>query len=360
MIQRDTASTEASLATRRFLRDHPDWLDVVRACVVEATRCRGEFAGAWVLREAKKSGRDWLPNLRPLVSSGILRRTDVARGGRRAYYAMPDIEGVKMALMDVERQLNEAATEALANAMYRYTFGIIGDGKGGSPGRSLGTGVGVYWQGCYLIVTAAHTMEETPDERLSFLLPDTSLVVESSGVSTERQAVRVRKAFQLENPHPLLSENDEDLAAFLLEQQVHEEGRSHFYHLDESCSAPATAKQVGLLGYAGATRVSVGTNFMATPYVTFGEMASLLPRESKARISINYVVPQNVDPHGLSGSGAWIQTEETGGTFWTPRISLVGLVTEHDPQRQLLTGYRIEQIVQFLRTKEQWIRVKAK
>jgi len=360
MIQRDTVPTDADLATRRFLKDHPDWLDVVRACVVEATRSRGEFAGAWVLREAKKSGRDWLPNLRPLVSSGILRRTDVARGGRRAYYVMPDIKGVKMALMDVERQLNEAATEALANAMYRYTFGIIGSGKGGSPARTLGTGVGVYWQGRYLILTASHTMQETPDERVSFLLPDTSLVVESSDVSTERQAVRVRKAFQLENPHALLAEDDEDLAAFLLEHQMHEEGRSHFYHLDESFATPETATQVGLLGYAGATRLSVGTNFMATPYVTFGEMANLLSPESKTHMSITYAVPRNVDPHGLSGSGAWIQTERTEGVVWTPKISLVGLVTEHDPQRHVLTGYRVEEIVQFLKTKGQWIRPSAK
>ena len=360
MMPHSAARTEGHLAARRFLRDHPDWLDVVRACVVEATRCRGEFAGAWVLREAKKSGRDWLPNLRPLVACGILQRTDVARGGRRAYYVMPDIEGVKTALMDVDRQLNEAATEALANAMYRYTFGIIGDAKGGSPRRSLGTGVGVYWQGCYLIVTAAHTMEGTPDERVSFLLPDTSLVVESSGVSTEDQAVRVRKAFQLESPQPLLAEKGEDLAAFLLEQQMQEEGRSHFYHVDESNVTPATATQVGLLGYTGATRISVGANFMATPYVTFGEMVNRLPGQSGGQMPISYPVPQNVDPHGLSGSGVWTQVEKADGIIWTPRISLIGLVTEYDSVGQLLTGYRIEEIVQFLRTKEQWIRAKAK
>jgi hypothetical protein len=43
--------------------------------------------------------------------------------------------------------INEAATEALANAMYRYTFGIVG--VGGSGSQSLGTGVGVFWKGTY-------------------------------------------------------------------------------------------------------------------------------------------------------------------------------------------------------------------
>lgn len=92
--------TDGYVATRRFLRDHPKWLDVVAACVVEANRCNGEFAGAWALNEAKKSGRSWFPNLRPLVSYGILRRTDVTRGGRRAYYVMLDIQGVGTALKE--------------------------------------------------------------------------------------------------------------------------------------------------------------------------------------------------------------------------------------------------------------------
>lgn len=92
--------TEGYIATRRFLRDHPKWLDVVAACIVEANRCKGEFAGAWALNEAKKSGRIWFPNLRPLVSYGILQRTDVTRGGRRAYYVMLDIPGVDMALKE--------------------------------------------------------------------------------------------------------------------------------------------------------------------------------------------------------------------------------------------------------------------
>jgi hypothetical protein len=359
-MKRGPTTTPGYVAAKRFLRDRPNWLDVVRACVVEATRCKGEFAGAWVLAEAKKSGRDWLPNLRPLVSCGILRRTDVAQGGRRAYYLMSDIEGVKMALMDVERQLNEAATEALANAMYQYTFGIIGDGKSGAPRRSLGTGIGIQWQGCYLILTAAHTMERTPDDRVSFLLPDTSLVFEGSGVSTQPQPVRIRKSFQLENPQPLLGENGEDLAAFLLQEQMQEEGRSHFYHLDESHVTPLATKQVGLLGYSGATRLPLGANFMATPYVTFGEIVELLPREPKPQMFISYPVRQNVDPHGLSGSGAWIQTEKAEGRVWTPKISLVGLVVEYDSQRQVLSGYSVEELIKFLNTKNQWMCTKGK
>ena len=88
------------VATKGFLRDNPGWVPIVRACLAEARRCKGEFAGAWVLHEAQKSGVNWFPNLRPLSASGILRRIDVTRGGGRAYYLMLDPDGVEEALRD--------------------------------------------------------------------------------------------------------------------------------------------------------------------------------------------------------------------------------------------------------------------
>ena len=90
------------VAATRFLRDHPEpnWLIVLKACVKEARRTKEiGFAGAWVLREAQQAtGVRWFPNLRPLVSAGILRRTEVSRGGKRAYYVMIDPDGVEEAL----------------------------------------------------------------------------------------------------------------------------------------------------------------------------------------------------------------------------------------------------------------------
>ena len=88
------------VATTRFLRDFPDWAPTLRACLAEARRT-GEngFAGAWALQEAKRTSNvRWFPNLRPLVSAGILERRDVTRGGRRAYYVMLDPDGVEGAI----------------------------------------------------------------------------------------------------------------------------------------------------------------------------------------------------------------------------------------------------------------------
>lgn len=96
----ENQNSKGYITTKRFLRDYPEWLVVVGACLVEAKRCNGEFAGSWVLQEAKKEGVNWFPNLRPLVSAGILKRTDLTHGGRRAYYLMIDPEGVKEALQE--------------------------------------------------------------------------------------------------------------------------------------------------------------------------------------------------------------------------------------------------------------------
>jgi len=98
----EKSKTDGYIAAKRFLRDYPQWLLILKASVIEAERTKGEFAGAWVLEEAKKMGVGWFPNLRPLVSSGILERTGIARGGRRAYYLMRDVEGVKEAVRELQ------------------------------------------------------------------------------------------------------------------------------------------------------------------------------------------------------------------------------------------------------------------
>ena len=256
--------------------------------------------------------------------------------------------------------VNEAATEALANAMYRYSFGIIGSGRDGSEGVSLGTGVGVFWKGTYLVVTAAHTMEITPCEKLYFLLPGESLQFEHSSILPRPLQVQMRKRLVLENPQSLLAENGEDLAAFVLEEQEHELGQRHFYALNESsvsAELESSRTQVGVLGYPGATRVAIGDNFMATPYLTFGEAASLPPGyNAQSHVSIRYSSAHTVSPHGLSGGGFWVADADARNQLWMPSVRLIGLATEWMPQLELLIGYSISEVIRFLMTKRDWMK----
>jgi|CXWL01.1.fsa_nt_gi SOS-response transcriptional repressor LexA len=89
-------------AAVQLLRDNPEWFPVVAAALEEAQTIKSNrFAGAWILERAKRHGVQWIPNFRKLVSYGILQKDgESSRGGRRAYYSMPDIEGVEKALKE--------------------------------------------------------------------------------------------------------------------------------------------------------------------------------------------------------------------------------------------------------------------
>jgi hypothetical protein len=91
----------------RLAYEHPDWVPVLRAAVAQSQKADpygGQFAGRWVLQEleAQTGSRVWLPGLRRLVAYGLLEKAgESTRGGRRAYYRMPDRAGVERALIEL-------------------------------------------------------------------------------------------------------------------------------------------------------------------------------------------------------------------------------------------------------------------
>lgn len=83
--------------------EHPEWMAVLEAAAAVAANVEehgGEFAGAWVVDELGRRGSPRrIPNLRILVSYGLLAKSGPStRGGRRAYYRMPDRAGVMRAV----------------------------------------------------------------------------------------------------------------------------------------------------------------------------------------------------------------------------------------------------------------------
>jgi hypothetical protein len=105
MVAADTGD-----AVRRLAYDHPEWVPVLRAACAQARKSEpfgGQFAGRWVLQElAQQTGRpEWQPGLRRLVAYGLLEKVgESTRGGRRAYYRMPDCPGVEQALEEIPDQ----------------------------------------------------------------------------------------------------------------------------------------------------------------------------------------------------------------------------------------------------------------
>lgn len=82
--------------TRQLAVEHPDWIPAVAGSLI-CSESSGRFAGSWVFLK----GATRPQNLRPLVRYGILRREDVTRSGHRAYYTMPDAQGVRRALLEM-------------------------------------------------------------------------------------------------------------------------------------------------------------------------------------------------------------------------------------------------------------------
>jgi hypothetical protein len=289
---------------------------------------------------------------RPAGMGSGRQRSWLKRGKGLLPYSRPLRWLLEWGMDNVEQQINTAADMAIVNAMYRYTFGIVANGKGASVGRGLGAGVGVLWRNSFVVVTAAHTMETTPDEDLFFLLPSESIQVEGSGISAHPAQVTVKRRVQLERQNAFL-DDERDLAAFILPNQIHETASKHFYYLDDLHKTPSNEKQVGFLGYPEDTRRTVGSAFMATPYPSFGEMvAQPLEWNGDIQIGVRYPFPsaQTVDPHGLSGSGLWISGCDPSAILWRPSISLIGLVTHFDPKAQVLIGYRVETLIDFLQS----------
>lgn len=100
---------ETVRAVMHLASERPDWIPALRAACESAHRAEpygGEFAGAWVLSDLERmtGDRTWLPGLRTLATYGLLEKAGQStRGGRRAYYRMPDRQGVELGLQELQR-----------------------------------------------------------------------------------------------------------------------------------------------------------------------------------------------------------------------------------------------------------------
>lgn len=108
-------------AVMRLANERPDWIAALSAACVTARIAEdfsGDFAGAWVLDELERqNGTRWLPGLRTLATYGLIEKSGPStRGGRRAYYRMPDRQGVEMALEELARRSTRTTAQAAADS----------------------------------------------------------------------------------------------------------------------------------------------------------------------------------------------------------------------------------------------------
>jgi len=106
------AHSETIRAVMRLASEKPEWLPALQAACESARKAEaygGEFAGSWVISELElqMESRVWLPGLRTLAVYGLIEKSGPStRGGRRAYYRMPDRTGVELGLDELKRRLS--------------------------------------------------------------------------------------------------------------------------------------------------------------------------------------------------------------------------------------------------------------
>jgi hypothetical protein len=160
-------------------------------------------------------------------------------------------------------------------------------------------------------------------------------------------AVKFQYRWQLASSKVLLG--DEDLAAIMIPDQEQATKLNHFYSIDEAHRTPAVGTEVGYLGYPRAKVEPLGENFLVSPCHEFGNICvGQTAHDPNQELLVTYRPGDDLDPHGFSGSGVWYSGST--GIVWSPQIRLAGLITRYDGAHQVLTAYRVEQLVDFLKT----------
>ncbi len=128
-----TADIKRAVAT--LIAERPDWIPVLEAAIAvsdNVDKYGGEFAGAWVIDELERRAghRTWLPNLRLLLTYGLVEKAgESTRRGRRAYYRMPAKKAIAEALSRLKPKTSDHETE-----LRERRFHFVGAGDSGEPG----------------------------------------------------------------------------------------------------------------------------------------------------------------------------------------------------------------------------------
>lgn len=82
----------------RLAVEDPGWLPLVKAAWEFSNQFGNYFSGKWILGYARAG---WFPNLKPLVTRGILEKESSTAGGKKAYYRLVDTDGTGRALREL-------------------------------------------------------------------------------------------------------------------------------------------------------------------------------------------------------------------------------------------------------------------
>ena len=241
----------------------------------------------------------------------------------------------------------------VASAMSRHTFALIQPSKHGVENQEIATGVGVKWEGQYLVLTAGHVVDHCPEDRLRFFLPARDIEFVPDQPPTRPLDLELRGLLELRQPSPpVFADHPVDLAALVLPPQPNAE--DCFSVIDEGAVMPASGAQVGVFGYPGAVKLPMGKDYMASPEHFFGPLdaaGSACRHDPQQDFTVPYDLPHAAK--GYSGSGVWYFPTQP---IWSPQPRLCGIVATHCAIDRVVSGFRIETVVRFLLDNEALLR----
>ncbi len=249
--------------------------------------------------------------------------------------------------------IQDAAAEALKEAVPWHTVGIITRSSAGDCEQGIGTGAVVRWHKHSLILTAKHVVEGTPPEELWFYLrPDGTLNTHAvQDVNPANIGLESRR--RLPVCAVVLSEA-EDLA--LLDLDVPPTGIDNlrFHALDGDASTPQPGEMVIVAGYPSDLGHPVGQGAMAaflSIQATFIEQPRPLHNHSPANhfLARHEFSTDGIHARGISGAGVWFRRIISSG-IWHANLELAGIATHYYPDEQLLEVVRVERVISFLRS----------
>jgi hypothetical protein len=260
---------------------------------------------------------------------------------------MPDLQLAPPVVLIPEESLQ--VHRVVASGMSRHTFAIVEPSKRGIENQEIATGVGVMWRGRYLLLTAGHVVDYCPENSLRFFLPARDIQF-ADARPWQPVTIELRGLVELRSPTaPVFADHPIDLAAIVLPPQPNAE--ECFAVLAEDATMPADRTQVGVFGYPGAAKLPLGENYMASPEhfcAPVNVAGTACRHDPPQEFTVPYDLPHRAN--GYSGSGVWYWSS---APIWSPQPHLCGIVATECTIDKVVSGFRVETIVKFLRDNEE-------
>jgi len=247
--------------------------------------------------------------------------------------------------------LQEQVTFAFEEHVAWHTVGIVCD-----DGKAIGTGVAVSFAGRNLVITAAHVVQETRPDRISFMFrpPGTLVRAPLPEAASRRHQVAVTPRIEARIAD-VIADRTLDIALLAVSWELSRERRVRFFELRPDALAPVAGTIVLSKGYPTDCALPMGgqdkllLSVANSGYIAenpkLGSLDGFDPQQS---FVVPYHLAKIAHARGFSGAPAWFQKPTPG--IWRPNPGLAGICTNYYRHSGLLSFVRAEKIIGFLQS----------